>query len=110
MSGKKINFKNIHKKKEHEEMWVSLKKEEQKHRNTDSCENANLLKRKNVKNEIHKNDYTESSEISNTEAMKRLTVDLPKDLHKIFKKVTVENDVRMVELVRQWIADYVQQK
>lgn len=39
--------------------------------------------------------------------VKRLTIDLPPDLHKRFKLAAGADDTTMVDLVRKWIEDYV---
>ena len=47
------------------------------------------------------------AEKTSVEKMKRLTIDLDAKTHKIFKLKALSNDTNMVDLVRLWIRDFI---
>jgi hypothetical protein len=48
--------------------------------------------------------------VTETESIKRLTIDIPKDLHRRLKLLAASQGVNMADLVRGWIQEGVDQR
>lgn len=71
--------------------------------------------RDSVITEIKKDEFKDLEKTVNKETqflegkMKRLTIDIPGNLHKAFKKAAIVNDTTMVDVVRGWIESYARE-
>jgi predicted HicB family RNase H-like nuclease len=48
--------------------------------------------------------------VTETESIKRLTIDIPKDLHRRLKLMAASQGVNMADLVRGWIQEGLEQR
>lgn len=61
---------------------------------------AKQIKTKNI-------DIEEALSAATEEELKRVNVNLPKSVYIAFRSKTIQNDVSISSLIRQWVDDYI---
>lgn len=61
---------------------------------------AKQIKTKNI-------DIDEALSAATEEELKRVNVNLPKSVYIAFRSKTIQNDISISSLIRQWVDDYI---